>query len=334
MWAMRLHLTSAYGGGRALATLEAAAATDRWGVHEVCPDPEGADAVLFVENGQHADPCYRRLLRHPLVARGDGGAFMYNEYDHPYVTLPGLYTSMPRRAFDPARQVAFCFLNRPNPYVSTVATGLARPDLLYSFAGARNHRLRRRVLALRDPRARIEDTHDFSIWFDRDPAVLQARMQAYADLIARSRFVLCPRGAGTSSFRLFETMEAARVPVVIADQWVEPDGPDWSFLVRVREADVQSIPDLLRGLEGEAEDRGQRAREAWERFYAPDVLFHHAAESLGRLRAGQGRWKARPRWLPDPEYARVRLTHWLLRPLFSLRVYRRRRAAQANHERG
>ena len=327
---MRLHLTSAYRRRQALATLQAAAGSDRWGVHELCPDPARADVVLFVENGERADPCYRRLLRHPLAAPGDGRAFMYNEYDYPYATLPGLYTSMPRRAFDPARQAAFCYLHRPNRYVSAVATGRTRPELLYSFAGARNHRLRRRVLKLRDPRAHIEDTHAFSIWFDYDPAVFQARMKAYADLMARSRFILCPRGAGTSSFRLFEAMEAARAPVVISDQWVQPDGPDWSFAVRVREADLHTIPDLLRDLEGEAEDRGRRAREAWEQFYAPDAVFHHAAESIARLRARQSEWKPRSRWLPDREYARVRINHWLLWPVYALRVVRRERAARAH----
>lgn len=311
--------------------LEAAAAVDRRGVHEASPDPEGADVVLFVENGQPTDPCYRRLLRHSLVTAGDGRAFMYNEYDDPYLTLPGLYTSMPRRAFDPARQAAFCYLHRPNRYVSAVAEGRTRFDLLYSFAGARNHRLRRRVLGeLRDPRAHIEDTHGFSIWFDYAPEVRDARLKAYADLMTRSRFILCPRGAGTSSFRLFEAMEAARAPVVIADQWVEPEGPDWSFVVRLREADLRTIPDLLRHLEGEAEDRGRRAREAWERFYAPDVVFHHAAESIARLRARQGEWKPPSRWLPDPEYARVRITHWLMWPVHAVRVLRRERAARAS----
>ena len=50
--------------------------------------------------------------------------------------------------------------------------------------------------------------------------------------------MICPRGWGSSSIRLFEVMEMGRVPVIISDAWVN-EAPKWAdFSVRVSEADV------------------------------------------------------------------------------------------------
>jgi hypothetical protein len=280
---VRIHITSAYAHAPSLALLRDWATVDRFRVHGLVPDPEQADAVLFVENGQRDDEAYLRLRRHPWVERFGDRAYMYNEFDFPYFVLPGLYASMPKRSFDSTSQVAFGYLFRPNEFVSAIASEGTKPDLLFSFAGARNHRVRHRVLALRHPRAHVEDTHAFSIWKPVDAGEALRRKAAFAATMARSKFVLCPRGAGTSSFRIFETMEAGRVPVVIGDQWVEPLGPEWRFAIRVRESDVGRIPEILESVEGEAEERGRAARHAWLEWYAPDVIFHRVAEAIGML---------------------------------------------------
>ena len=311
--AMRVYLTTAYEQRVALGVLRDAAQKDRFRVHEIVETPESADAILFVENGEQRDPYYKKLLANPLVSRFSDRVFMYNEYDFPYCTLPGLYAAMPKRAFDHSRQVAFSYLFRPNEFVSDVAASMSKQDLLFSFVGAPNHRIRRRVLALRDERAHIEDARSYSIWDSTDPATSLQRKRSYAEVMARSKFVLCPRGAGTSSYRLFETMEASRVPVVISDQWMEPDGPDWTFVVRIREAEVAAAPGLLRSLEGEAGDRAIAARRQWEQWFSPDVLFHRAVESICRLQPRQREsrlmWQT---WLPDFEYIRVRSSRELL----------------------
>lgn len=281
---MRIYLTTAYQQGVALRFLGSAAAIDRFGVHEIVSQPESADAVLFVENAEPEDPFYRRLVRHPLVRESGHRVFMYNEFDLPYCALPGLYVSMPRSSFDETRQVAFPYLFRPNEFVSQLHGHVASPDLLFSFMGAQNHRVRRRLIAMQHPRAHLEDTSSFSIWFSRDPAEVTRRKKLYADLLQRSKFALCPRGAGTSSYRMYEAMEAGRAPVVISDEWREPTGPNWgSFLVRIAEADVQAIPDVLQELEVQASDRGREARAAWEQWFAPDTIFHNAVEGIAAL---------------------------------------------------
>jgi hypothetical protein len=326
---MRLYLTSAYQHRVALGVLEEAAARDQHHVHGLAVSPAEADAIVFVENGQGHDPCYDDLLAHPLVKRFPDRVYMYNETDFPYCALPGLYASMPARSFLRSRQIAFSYLFRPNEYVSEIAARGAQRDLLFSFMGARNHRFRRSVLALRDERAHIEDTHAFSIWFPPGPAEAERRRQTFADVMARSKFVLCPRGAGTSSFRLFETMEAGRAPVVLSDLWVEPHGPDWSrFLVRVPEGELSTVPALLRKLEPQAEEFGRLARLEWERWFAPGVVFHHFAECIAQLSQQRDGWAPRGAFSLDREYLRVRLGRASMRPVDGVRALLRRLRAR------
>jgi hypothetical protein len=74
--------------------------------------------------------------------------------------------------------------------------------------------------------------------------------QQFVDVTSRSTFVLCPRGYGPSSYRLFEAMALGAVPVYV---WAEVewlpwrDELDWSELcVSVNLDDIEWIPDILR----------------------------------------------------------------------------------------
>ena len=104
-------------------------------------------------------------------------------------------------------------------------------------------------------------------------------MKRYAETLCRSKFVLCPRGLGTATFRLFEAMQAGRAPVIVSDGWVPPEGPRWEeFSLRVRERDVRQIPALLEARESEHARMGALARRAWEEFFAPEVRFARLGE--------------------------------------------------------
>ena len=80
---------------------------------------------------------------------------------------------------------------------------------------------------------------------------------------------------------MFETMELGRAPVVIADEYVEPDGPDWlSFAVFVSEERVPEIPRLLTELEPSATQMGQLARAAWEKWFSPATRVPHLLRAI------------------------------------------------------
>jgi len=126
---------------------------------------------------------------------------------------------------------------------------------------------------------------------------------------------------GTSSFRLFETLEAGCAPVIIANQWVPTPHINWDFAVRVDERDIKSIPALLRSISDESADRGKAARAAWESAYAPDVMFDTVGESLGWLLEERRHMEAHHPWrkirkvtiaadLATTNFARSVRRHW------------------------
>jgi hypothetical protein len=128
----------------------------------------------------------------------------------------------------------------------------------------------------------------------------------YARILTESAFVLCPRGGGTATFRLFEAMMLGRVPVIISDEWVPPSGPDWeSFSVRVEEAEIERLPTILAERESEAEAMGVTARAAWLEWFSETTSFHtvvqwclelttSAASRAGYRRYGPYRQMLRP----------------------------------------
>jgi len=231
---------------------------------------------------------------------------MYNETDRPWCVMPGLYCSMPRRSFDESRQRAFCYAYSVNPHIAEYAAD-GEPDLLFSFLGAPTHDVRHRLYELADPDGVAEDTSHFSLWRELAPDDEERHRRRYASILARSKFVVCPRGVGTSTYRLFEAMEAGRAPVLLADQWVAPEGPDWSsFLLRIPEKRVVDLPEILRGHEPEAVERGAKARSAWDEWFAPDVRFHTAVEACLSILAGRRRPERIAARLPTLEHYRVR----------------------------
>ncbi|MDQ2688132.1 MAG: glycosyltransferase family 47 protein, partial [Armatimonadota bacterium] len=142
-------------------------------------------------------------------------------------------------------------------------------------------------LALTHPRAYIEDTsqaqfYDYSE--QRNEEELNRRRQLYGDFMRRSKFILCPRGHGASSFRIFETLRAGRIPVILSDEWTEPDGPDWAGCsLRVQEKAVASLPGLLERQEPEFERMSANARQTYAAWFAPDVIFHQIIQQCAAL---------------------------------------------------
>src|SRR5690606_25712951 len=146
--------------------------------------------------------------------------------------------------------------HRAAPYMHHLGNSLLDPrgdcsqaPYLFSFIGAPTHPLRESILALDHPRVRMLRTD--ASW-PKDSQARDAFKKQYADSIHSSRFVICPRGRGPASVRLFEVMQAGRIPVIVSDDWVPPEGPDWSRCsVTVLERDVARIPEILERLEPE-----------------------------------------------------------------------------------
>ena len=295
---MRLHITTDDTENRNFGKwfvdyLTTHAARCRRRAHTLADDPELADAVLVVVRG---DEYSSELRRSPLVRRFYSRLFVYDTKDRPIPFLPGLYCSLPRRCFKPHRHAAAPYVAPINSAIADIAAQpVDEPDLFFSFIGADNAPVRRRLLRSANHwRTRSDIFIELAYgWQKRGDAAAERR---FAETISRSRFVLCPRGIGTSTYRLYETMELGRVPVILSDDWVPVPGPNWErFAIQLPEGSVSDLPRLLTPYESQAADMGRAARAAWEEWFAPDIQFHRLAEAVGRLKA-TGR--SHPPWLP------------------------------------
>jgi hypothetical protein len=179
----------------------------RFDAHGLADTAEEADAILFVDLHQFPDDwSLSTLRRHPLVSKHARKVFVYDERDRPWCEWPGIFVSMPRAGFERSRQRAYSYYEIKTEMAPAPAS---RADLLFSFQGARSHSSREAILQLSHPRGHVEDTSQLN-FFDfseqADTPEYKSRVAAqkarYQEIVARSKFVLCPRGMGNSSFRL------------------------------------------------------------------------------------------------------------------------------------
>ena len=269
----------------------------RSAAHQLVERAEEADLILFIFGTDLRAPLSAE--EEALLAARPDDCFALDGKDQPIGFLPGLYAALPASAFDPGRFRTYCY---PVENRQVEAAWQARPEktLFFSFLGGASSPLRRRLYRRRDGRSDIliEDTTSHQEWNPHQPDWAE-RKARYAEVLARSEFCLCPRGAGVGSIRLFEAMQAGSVPVLFSDAYVLPEGPAWDeFLIRLPEsaAGRDDLPALLEPWRERSGEMGLRARRAWEAWFAPAVWLDRIVESIEAIRAARQR--------PEIEYRR------------------------------
>ena len=256
--------------------------------HQLVDDAELADIILFWEPHQDSQSVEApRLRAHPLVREFPNKAFVVSIEDFPLGFLPGLYCCLTKRLFDPHRHRTWVYHRTPNPYVdSSKARGRNRsPTLLASFTGARSHGVRDWLFSGRDELMRqgifIRETSRGRYNTDPTDPLLEGERLDYIDSILDAKFSLCPRGNGVASFRLQESLALARAPVVISDEWVPAQGPDWRrCALFVREGDIAMLPRILREHEPYWKEMGAAARRAYRTWFAGEKFVKNAVDQV------------------------------------------------------
>lgn len=251
-----------------------AAAAYRGNEFRVADAPEHADFLLFVDS---EEPYLGDVRRSPLFRKFADRSYVHNVNDAAIPIVPGMYPDLSGPVRRPDLQLGAFYLRSFDNQALVTPPDARRPKWLFSFVGNVNTApdVRARVLALQHPRAFLRNRSSGLRDDDLD----------YVETLRESKFVLCPKGLGPTSWRFYETMMAARVPVIVSDRWVPSRDLDWpAFSLRVSESDVDSIPRLCEAHEDLAEEMGRRAREEWERHCALESAFAWVGRRLRELR--------------------------------------------------
>ena len=231
-------------------------------------DPEDADFLLFVDS---TEPYLGDVWRSHLFHRYHDRSFVHNGNDAAVPVLPGMYPDVIGPVRLPDQQLGAFYL-RPfdNQLLVPPPNDAKQPTRLFSFVGNVKNapEVRGRILALQNPDAVLLNR---SSGIDLD----------YVEMLRDFDFILCPRGLGPTSWRFYEVMMAARVPVIISDGWVPARDIDWaSCSLRVSESDIEFDPQPM-CRECRPGSRDGPARPSG----VGDSLFTRASLRLGRAPA-------------------------------------------------
>jgi hypothetical protein len=138
--------------------------------------------------------------------------------------------------------------------------------LLASFVGSETHDIRKRM---------IEELKDKSdIYLSTKGWEQQIKIDRLADFIEsslKSKFVLCPRGYGASSFRLYEAMQLDAVPVYISDRFWLPwqHELNWNeFCIFITEDNIPEIHSILKSIDDKLySSMKNKMKEVYENYF-------------------------------------------------------------------
>ena len=269
--------------------------------YSLTDDAESADLVVVLEPNSFKTRSYGSVLRSIAAVQSyPNRVFTINHDDAPLAFLPGIYAAMPVKRFEAGFTVAGGYLvNSPNRFIrEALAWPEIEPIHLFTFRGAISAPVRKEMQRRLSALCSDMGTARFTVveaWFNHT----DVEKREYVSEILHSKFVLCPRGQGAASHRLFEVMELGRVPVIIADDWVEPVGPRWGdFSFRLPESEIRSIPKFLSDRESAFPMMAKMARAAWEEFFAPEVRLSWMLSQLESLKVARigGSNDYRSRW--------------------------------------
>jgi hypothetical protein len=243
--------------------------------------PASADVILIQEEKSDKDFRYiDRLVRDPVVGRFMEKVYTLNDDDCGTGLLRGLYTSLPRQRFDSTIHAIVPFMNYPNELIASKKNLRKKPVFLAGWRGSTiPNKLRSTMITAlgRGPEFCCETTDSL---INYSPGENETSL----DLILNCKFSLCPAGRGPVTIRIYESMALSRCPVIIADDFVPPGGPDWNgFAIFYPEKEVAGLADFLRRNEHIYDGLGRKAYQVWSHYFAPSVLPNYYAQVLLKL---------------------------------------------------
>ena len=238
--------------------------------HEV-NNPAQADIIVFLEsNSFRSKKSISNLRNTDLLRKWAYKSYAINYGDGPVDFLPGLYVSLPHHKHNVrwTRAIPYPWPS-PNPIISKFNTFGEDPDFNLTFRGSLSHPVRKKLVEVILESPELGPCQTVNRWFNHT----KEEQYDYLQEIAKSKFVACPRGVATSSYRLYETLNLGRVPVIISDEWFPPESIDWNACsIRIAEDRIQDISMLINQSLTRWPQMSDTASRIWNEYLGDDVL--------------------------------------------------------------
>lgn len=239
--------------------------------------PTAAEALILIEPFSFKEWRYIKALESCSVLSKHGHrTYTVNFDDAATGLLRGAYVGLRKSRFDARIHRAIPYPQSPNQLI-TQEHPQSETTLLATYRGnPKSNKIRHRLLKAykNHPRIQVESTES---WMNHG----RHEQQHYVNLLRKGKFALCPAGWAPVSFRIYEAMALERCPVVIADEFMQPEYLNWdAFSLRIPESGIHKIATILEQEESRALELGKHARIEWERHCSPTSAWTHIARSL------------------------------------------------------
>jgi len=250
-----------------------------------------AEADIIIVGNIREENWFESLRRHPVVSKYPNRCFVVTETDDPKPLLRGVYTSAHRKLAFPSRcRTGAYTLQHPdfnNPYIESHCGGAFRSPkkYLFSFTGRNCHPVRAALLGQRFEREDVfvKDTSGFDLFTHQNENKASSQ-EFFVRVMEASKFVVCPRGNGASSIRLFEAMRIGIAPMIISDDWIPPKGPRWNdFALFVKEGEIGVIEALAVRNEERWREMGELSAREYERHFSKAAYFDYLVAQCADL---------------------------------------------------
>jgi len=244
--------------------------------------PEHADYIIINETFSFKEWRYiDKMLGDPILGKYAHKTYTINTDDCATGLIRGLYTSMPKQRYLPTFHKAVPYCTFPNELIlDPLPEHPAPPTHLAAWRGnTKSHKIRPQIIALgkRDKRVLAEST---ASWYNHQ----EDEKRQYIDTLRKGKFTLCPRGLSPVSYRIFESMALGICPVILSDEYIYPDGPEWEkFALILPESKINEVANILEKEEYRYQELGACARKNWEEFMHPEKVFEYYVDSLVEL---------------------------------------------------
>jgi len=187
----------------------------------------------------------------------------------PYLLKHGVTTLFTPHALKNHRDMTVL----PFPHHAVNGADPSNKNLLCSFVGCLITNQVRKVMwdtRPNDPTIKIIKR---STWHYEGPNRIN-RQNEYRDILAKSRFSLCPRGTGPSTIRFWESLQAGAIPILISDTMRLPVGWDWhQTIIKIPESNTPNWFKIIKKVTPEDEQSMRKnCLKAYQHFSGDNLV--------------------------------------------------------------